>query len=277
MAIYAVGDVQGCYDELCRLIDRIDFQPEHDTLWLCGDLVNRGPASLEVLRLVRDLGTAAVAVLGNHDLHLLAVSQGIRPLKRRSDTFDDVLAAADAAELIDWLRHRPLIHYDAAIATTLVHAGLPPQWSIDDALSHAAVVHSGLRGEGWVELLRVMYGNEPVRWEAQMSQEALIRFTINALTRMRYCHSDGSLALKFKGQPGSQPSGLLPWFDLTTRANRHQRIVFGHWSTLGLLHRADLIALDTGCLWGGSLTAARLDSCEPTFIRLPCRGYRSPR
>lgn len=256
MAVYAIGDVQGCHDELLRLVDALRFDPAQDQLWFTGDLVNRGPKSLDTLRWVRALGDAAVTVLGNHDLHLLAVAYGASRTKRR-DTFSDVLDAPDREEVLDWLRHRPLLH--SARGFYLIHAGLPPQWSVAEAAGHAAEVAACLRGGDAREFFAQMYGDQPERWSEGLGHWDRLRFTTNCLTRMRYCGPEGRLDLKQKGAPGSQPKGLVPWFRAPGRRSAEARIVFGHWSTLGFYAADGVFCLDTGCLWGGELTALRLD------------------
>jgi bis(5'-nucleosyl)-tetraphosphatase (symmetrical) len=259
MATYAIGDIQGCNAAFTALLRAVDFDPRRDRLWLVGDLVNRGPDSLGVLRTVIALGDSVTAVLGNHDLHLLATAAGERPA-RDSDTFQDVLEAPDAIEILDWLRHRPLLHLDEAENRVLVHAGIPPQWSMEDAVAAARDVEEALRGEHWRAALHSMYGNEPSRWSESLDQESRRRFTINALTRMRFCAPDGALDFSQSGPPGSQPDGLVPWFDAPGRRERSVHVVFGHWAALGLMRRADVTALDSGCVWGNRLTAVRLDA-----------------
>jgi len=261
MATYAIGDLQGCAAEFDALLKKIAFRPSRDTLWLVGDLVNRGPDSLAVLRRVIRLGRSAVTVLGNHDLHLLATVAGRRELSP-ADTFQDVLEAPDAKELIDWLRHRPLLHHDVAARRALVHAGIPPVWTVREARTHAREIEALLRGRQWRYALREMYGNEPAAWSPKLDKEERRRFTINALTRMRYCDRRGRLDLHHSGPPGTQPKGLLPWFDVPGRRAAEVHVVFGHWAALGLLRRADVTALDTGCAWGNRLTAVRLDRPE---------------
>jgi bis(5'-nucleosyl)-tetraphosphatase (symmetrical) len=259
MATYGIGDIQGCAEELDALLRKIRFRESHDTLWLVGDLVNRGPDSLGALRRVIALGRSAITVLGNHDLHLLATVAGRRELAP-TDTFQDVLEAPDADALIDWLRNRPLLHYDASARRVLVHAGIPAAWTVREAITHAREIEALLRGRRWRSALRGMYGNEPSAWSAKLEPEERRRFTINALTRMRYCDRRGRLDLKNSGPPGTQPKGLVPWFDVPERRAAGVHIVFGHWAALGLLRRADVTALDTGCVWGHRLTAARLDA-----------------
>lgn len=279
MAVYAVGDVQGCLDALRGLLGRLGFDPGRDRLWLTGDLVNRGPRSLETLRFVRGLGEAAVSVLGNHDLHLLAVAAGAAPA-RPGDTLDAVLSAPDRDELLEWLRHRPLLHRDTALGWTLVHAGLPPQWDPDEAAARAREAEAVLRGPGWRAFLGTMYGDEPARWDPGLEGTDRLRFVVNALTRLRYCTRDGALALRHKGPPGSQPAGLVPWYDAPARRSAGARIVFGHWSTLGALTggtgRADAVCLDGGCVWGGRLLALRLDATHARPVAAACPETRHP-
>jgi bis(5'-nucleosyl)-tetraphosphatase (symmetrical) len=258
MTLYAIGDIQGCRAAFDALLERLAFQPARDRLWLVGDLVNRGPDSLGVLRSVIALGDAATCVLGNHDLHLLAVVAGARA-PNPNDTFHAVLRAPDAADLVDWLRRRPLLHHDERARRVLVHAGIPPHWDVDVARGAAQEVEALLRGERWQAMLHTMYGNEPAAWRADLVREDRCRYTINALTRMRYVDQRGELDMAFSGPPGSQPPGLLPWFEAPDRAARDTHIVFGHWAALGLLERADVTALDTACVWGGALTAMPLE------------------
>ena len=261
MALFAIGDIQGCLDPLQRLLERIRFDPLQDWLWLTGDLVNRGPDSLAVLRFVKNLGDRATTVLGNHDLHLLAVASGTESVKT-SDTLDEVLHAPDRDELLAWLRGRPLLHLDRQIGFALLHAGLPPQWDVWEAKGYAAEVEAALRGPNHAELFRHMYGNHPTCWEPTLSGWDRLRFIINCLTRLRFCSPHGQLALTCKGPPGTQPPGFRPWFDIPGRRSRGWNVVFGHWAALGL-HRAEgVYALDSGCVWGGTLTAVHLD--DPT-------------
>lgn len=256
MALYAIGDVQGCFAELELLLRKIRFDPSADRLWFTGDLVNRGPDSLATLRFIKSLGPAAVAVLGNHDLHLLAVAYGASRTKHK-DTFHDVLEAPDREALLAWLRGLPLCHRNERF--TLIHAGLPPQWTVDQALDHAREVHAVLTGGTCAEFFDQMYGDRPDQWSNQLSGWDRIRFTVNCLTRLRYCDGQGKLEFKEKGPPGSQSRGLFPWFDAPGRKSLGSEIVFGHWSTLGFRIVKGCYALDTGCLWGGELTALRLD------------------
>lgn len=275
MAIYAIGDVQGCYVELQKLLAQVDYTPVRDQLWFVGDLVNRGPQSLQVLRFVESLGPAAHCVLGNHDLHLLAVAAGCERY-RDSDTFADVLAAPDRDELLNWLRHLPLLHHDAATGFTMIHAGLPPQWDLAQASACAAEVEAVLRGPVRDEFLRQMYGNEPDSWLDALSGMPRLRFITNCFTRLRYCDAEGRLALEEKGAPGSQPAPWLPWFTVPARRSRDLHILFGHWSTLGEYSAPGVHALDTGCVWGGSLSALRIDGREHSRVRVACGTQRRP-
>ena len=273
MALYAIGDVQGCHDELRALLEALRFDPAADTLWFTGDLVNRGPESLATLRFVRGLGDRAVSVLGNHDLHLLAVAHGRSPLKRK-DTLQPVLDADDRDELLGWLQRRPLLHHDAALGLTLLHAGLPPQWTLEQAGAAAAEVEKVLRDDER-DFFGHMYGDTPDRWDAGLRGWPRLRFITNCLTRMRYCTGDGQLVLAPKGPPGTQPAGCVPWFEVPGRASAGARIVCGHWSALGYVARPDLLALDTGCLWGGTLTAVRLDAPGGPW-QVDCAGALVP-
>jgi bis(5'-nucleosyl)-tetraphosphatase (symmetrical) len=256
MAIYAVGDVQGCHAELVQLLDQIAFDPAADRLWLVGDLVNRGPDSLAVLRLVKSLGDSAITVLGNHDLHLLAVAEGVAELNR-IDTLDEILNAPDRDELLHWLRHQRLLHVQDDYV--LVHAGLLPQWSVAQAEGLAREVETALRGDNYVVFLARMYGNAPHNWDDNLSGYPRLRVIVNAYTRMRICTPEGEMEFKFKGEVEKIPAGYLPWFDIPQRASHDATIIVGHWSALGLLLRKNIIALDTGCLWGGPMSAIRLE------------------
>lgn len=259
MRIFAVGDIQGCYDELCQLEERVGFDPDKDQLWCVGDLVNRGPSSLAVLRHIRELGDAVVTVCGNHDLHLIALALA-EDVPAKAKGLHEVFAAPDCAELVEWLRNRPLAHYSPELNTLMVHAGVAREWSAEQTVALAAEVESALRGSEAGDFLAAMYGDQPSRWSRDLAGMDRLRFITNCLTRIRFCRSDGSLELKQKGSPGTQPEGLLPWFDLPDRRTRDTRIVFGHWSMLGLLQRDRLLSIDTGCVWGGTLTAVRIDT-----------------
>jgi bis(5'-nucleosyl)-tetraphosphatase (symmetrical) len=269
MAVYAIGDIQGCGDEFERLLERIQFNPEHDTLWLTGDLVNRGPRSLDVLRWVKSLGDAAITVLGNHDLHLLALALAPNEKRKAKDTLDDILNAPDRDELLHWLRHQPLLHHDAQLRRTLIHAGLPPQWDLALAQACAREVETALRDiQRARELFEHMYGDEPDQWRDDLQGMARLRFITNSLTRLRVCTSDGRLKLKEKTPLAELKPGLLPWFRVPQRRSRNERIVFGHWSALGFYDQDNVLGLDTGCVWGGALCAMRLDrSASPVLVK----------
>jgi bis(5'-nucleosyl)-tetraphosphatase (symmetrical) len=270
MALYAIGDVQGCYDPLLRLLEALDFEAASDTLWFTGDLVNRGPQSLQVLRLVHSLGDRAIVVLGNHDLTLLAVAEGfVRP--KRRDTFHSILEAPDRERLLYWLRQRPLLHHDSALGFTLVHAGIPPQWDLKQARCCAAEVETCLRGADYKFLLAEMFGSEPRLWRDELQGIERLRFIVNGLTRMRFCSADGTLHFAEKGPPGSQPRHLIPWFLVPGRRNNDLKVVFGHWAALGYYRAPGIYAMDSGCVWGNRLTALRLDvSAQPIYI--DCRS-----
>lgn len=275
MATYAIGDLQGCFDDLQRLLAHIGFDTNQDFLWFTGDLVNRGPGSLPCLRFVRELGERALTVLGNHDLSLLATAAGFRTL-RAGDTLNEILEAPDREELLHWLRHRPLLHMDSALRYTLVHAGLPPQWSIGDAVAYAREVEAVLQSERHLDLLANMYGNQPDCWSDTLEGFDRWRFIINCFTRLRFCSPAGRLDLTIKGDPGSQPGGLLPWFQVPGRRSREAKIIFGHWSTLGCVQEQNVYSLDTGCVWGGKLTAMRLDIAEPEYFNVDCNAKQLP-
>jgi bis(5'-nucleosyl)-tetraphosphatase (symmetrical) len=271
MAVYAIGDIQGCDQEFAQLLAEVDFSPSRDTLWLVGDLVNRGPQSLEVLRRVQAMDAAAICVLGNHDLHLLAlVLSPTEPLKSK-DTLQPILTAPDRDELIDWLRHRPMLHHDASLGYTMVHAGLPPQWDLATAQACARELEEVLRdANACRDLFAHMYGDQPDRWSDDLRGHDRLRFITNCLTRLRYCHADGRLDLKFKGQPQDAPRGLMPWFKVPGRRSRGERIVCGHWSALGYHDGDGVLAIDTGCVWGQKLCAVQLDRPSATPIFVPC-------
>ena len=270
---YLIGDVQGCCDALDRLLARIDFSPSRDRLWLLGDLVNRGPQSLATLRRLQALGGAATCLLGNHDLHLLAVAHGARPA-HRSDTLAPLLQAPDRDALLAWLRQQRLAVFEAG--WLMVHAGVVPQWSRDDTLAAAAEVEAVLRGPALPDFLHAMYGNQPARWDAGLTGTDRLRVTVNALTRLRFCTADGDMDLKTKDGAGAAPAGYLPWFDVPGRRTADTPIAFGHWSTLGLLDRPTLLGLDTGCIWGGRLTAARIDGTSREIIQVDCEQAQKP-
>jgi bis(5'-nucleosyl)-tetraphosphatase (symmetrical) len=271
MATYAIGDIQGCYSAFRRLLDRCRFDPGRDRLWLVGDLVNRGPHSLAVLRFVKSLGTRAVTVLGNHDLHLLVVAAGHTQL-RRGDTLTAILRAPDRDELLAWLRHCKLMHVDAGYA--MVHAGLLPQWSIAKALKLAREVEATLQSDDYDEFLRHMYGNKPVRWSDRLTGYDRLRVITNALTRMRLCTAGGTMEFAHKIAPVKLPRGYMPWFGVPGRRSRGTAVIFGHWAALGLYTESNVFAIDTGCVWGRSLSALRLSDWK--LFQHVCGGRARP-
>lgn len=256
MATYALGDIQGCFDPLCRLLAKTGFDRDRDRLWLVGDLVNRGPQSLEVLRFVKELGDAAVTVLGNHDLHLIMLAEG-SSRARSDDTLAAVLAAPDREELLSWLRAQPLMHVEGGYA--IVHAGLLPQWTVARARELAREVEQALVAEDYRELLAHLWGSEPPAWSDELTGWARMRVIVNAMTRMRFCTPAGIMEFKTKGELADAPPGYLPWFAVSGRKSADQVLVTGHWSALGLQIEPNLLALDSGCLWGRHLTALRLE------------------
>jgi bis(5'-nucleosyl)-tetraphosphatase (symmetrical) len=275
MALYAIGDVQGCDAELGTLLGILKFSADRDSLWLVGDLVNRGPDSLKVLRRIRALGDAATVILGNHDLHLLAVAYGGARL-RSDDTLDDVLTAPDRAALLEWLQERPLMHEDTNLNVCMVHAGLAPQWDLSQARSCAHELEKALRRNP-EKLFERLYGDQPDRWEESLQGEERLRFIANCLTRLRYVDAEGRLALRAKGSPKkAQTKSLVPWFESRPARWRGSRIVFGHWSTLGFFRNADVTGLDTGCAWGNRLTALRLDVPDAKPVQVPCAARGTP-
>lgn len=270
-ATYAIGDLQGCYQSLATLIDKIDAATPDASFIFVGDLVNRGPQSLQTLRLIRSMGERAQIVLGNHDLHLLAAAHGIRKL-HRSDTLDEILNAPDREELLDWLRHRPLALYQQN--HLFLHAGVLPQWSATKTLALAQEVADMLQSPGWVDFLREMYGNQPLRWDDALKGNERLRCIVNALTRLRFCDQDGTMELAAKESSGISLPGYMPWFDAPRRQTKDVTVVFGHWSTLGLIQRPNLIGLDTGCVWGGKLTAVRL--ADRALLQVSCPQAQRP-
>jgi bis(5'-nucleosyl)-tetraphosphatase (symmetrical) len=271
VAVYAIGDVQGCYDELRLLLDKIAFDPTRDRVCFVGDLVNRGPRSLETLRFIQRLGAAAVAVLGNHDLHLLAVACGISRTKHK-DTFGDILNAPDRDALLDWLRRRPLMHREGEFY--LIHAGLPPQWGLQTALDCAREVETVLREGDYRGLFATMYGDLPDLWQDTLQGWERLRYITNCFTRIRYVDAQGRLNLKEKRAPQQAAAGLWPWHQAPERRSQGAKIIFGHWSTLGLHSENHCVCLDTGCLWGGELTALRLDQAAPPISVSSLGGIR---
>lgn len=274
MASYLVGDLQGCDAPLARLLRRIDFSPSRDTLYVLGDLVNRGPASAAVLRRLMGHGDAARCLLGNHDLSLLAVAHGHRA-PHRNDTLDDVLEAPDRAALLEWLRQRPMALQTHGLL--LVHGGVLPQWDVDQVLALAAEVEHVLRGPHFADFLARMFGNQPDRWDDTLTGAGRLRVVVNALTRLRFCTADGVMDLKASGGPEQAPPGFMPWFDVPGRRTAGACIAFGHWSTLGYVRRPDIISLDTGCVWGGCLSALRLDAAGGhELIQEKCEQAQAP-
>ena len=264
MATYAIGDIQGCFDELQALLEKVGYGKK-DRLWFVGDLVNRGPKSREVLRFVRGLGKRAVVVLGNHDLHLVTQHEGFAK-PRGDDTFTDVLEARDREELVDWLRKRPMMHAEGGYA--MVHAGLLPQWSVRKAVKLGAEVEAALRARSYRKFLANMYGSKPDEWSDGLEGWDRLRVIVNAMTRMRFSTPQGKMDFKAKG--ARAPEGYRPWFEL--RAPENEKLVFGHWSALGLKVTQRVAALDSGCVWGGKLTAMRLE--DRKLYAVPCRGYQ---
>jgi bis(5'-nucleosyl)-tetraphosphatase (symmetrical) len=272
MAVYAIGDLQGCFKPLERLLGKIRFDARRDRLWFEGDLVNRGPDSLECLRFVRSLGDAALTVLGNHDLHLICVAEGVERSRPR-DTLGDVLAAPDRDDLLAWLRHRPLMHVEGE--HVLVHAALHPAWTVKKARALAAEVEAVLRGPRYRRLLEKMYGDEPRRWKESLRGADRARAIINAFTRLRVCDDEGEMVLSFKGEPGEASDAWTPWFDVAGRRSRDHTVVCGHWSALGLNVRDDLFSLDSGCVWGRTLSAIRLEDRKVFEVRCPEKEVRA--
>ncbi|MEO8297222.1 MAG: symmetrical bis(5'-nucleosyl)-tetraphosphatase [Burkholderiales bacterium] len=271
--IYLVGDVQGCCDALERLLVEIGFSPSRDQLYLVGDLVNRGPASLQTLERIAGLGAAATSLLGNHDLHLLAVAAGVRK-PGKSDTLAALLGSPRREHWLAWLRQQPLAVH--AHGWLMVHAGVLPQWDLAQVMSLSAEVQAVLRGPALASFLPKMYGNQPNRWHNDLQGSDRLRLVVNALTRLRLCRADGTMDFDAKEGADAAPPGLLPWFDVPGRRTADVPIAFGHWSTLGVLNRPNLLALDTGCVWGGSLTAARIDGAHRELISVRCEQAQSP-
>ncbi len=272
MAIYAIGDIQGCADALKELIDRLPWNPRHDRLWFVGDLVNRGPESAEVLRLIRALGDRARTVLGNHDLYLLAAGEGVVE-PRAKDTFSDVLQASDRDELLDWLGRQPLLFHEPPYV--VVHAGLLPQWSLTEATARAEEVHEALRGRDRRRVLASFFSLERCDWDERLDGMARLKAIVDVLTRLRICTPAGAINHHFKGEVKDIPEGFLPWFDVPHRRHEESTVVFGHWSALGLHVTMNALGLDSGCVWGRTLTAVRLD--DRAVFQVPCRQCRPPR
>lgn len=265
MATYAIGDVQGCVRALHRLLEKIHFTPARDCLWFVGDLVNRGPHSLEVLRFIKQLGTSAITVLGNHDLHLLAVWAKVTTLGRK-DTLQSVLSAPDVEELLTWLRFRPLVHVEDGYC--LIHAGLLPSWSIPQVLRLAGEVEEALQDDHFHQFLPAIYFQKDIVPSPRLSFEERLGLTTNVLTRLRVCTKEGIPEFSFKGHPKEAPLGFMPWFRVPDRATQHDTIIFGHWSTLGVVREQRVFAIDGGCVWGRELVALRLD--DQQLFRVTC-------
>jgi len=275
MALYMIGDVQGCDEPLGRLLEELDFSPSRDTLYLLGDLVNRGPASLQVLRRLMALQGSAHCLLGNHDLHLLAAAHGVRKL-HSSDTVQDILGAPDRDALLDWVRHRPVALVEQG--WLMVHAGVLPQWDLADTLARAHELQTALRSPDWTGFLRQMYGNEPAFWSDALQGADRLRVVVNAFTRLRFCTAQGVMDFESKEGADGAPAGFMPWFDVPGRRTAGVPVAFGHWSTLGDARRDGVLPLDTGCVWGGCLTAARIldEPGRVERISVHCKQSQKP-
>ncbi|MBS0357943.1 MAG: symmetrical bis(5'-nucleosyl)-tetraphosphatase [Proteobacteria bacterium] len=263
MSTYAIGDIQGCFNEFQKLLKKIHFDPAHDQLWFAGDLVNRGPQSLEVLRFIQSLPKSTIVILGNHDLHLLAVAYGVIPI-REKDTIHPILNAPDCESLCHWLRQQKLMHYDHRLNSILVHAGIAPQWNLEQAQNYAKEIETILQSEQqYLELLKHMYGNTPTQWQESLTGWERYRLITNYFTRMRICKADGELDLHYNKGLTEIPENYMPWFQCPNRALKNTDILFGHWAALnGETHTPHVIALDTGCVWGNQLTAMRVEDGE---------------
>jgi len=274
MTTYAIGDVQGCYDSLRQLLDKIKFDPQQDQLWFAGDLINRGPQSLETLRFIIDLGDNARSILGNHECHFLAVARGHKKA-HRMDTFSDIINAEDSEQLIQWVRKQPFFYEDESLGYAMLHAGVPPQWSLGDTRQYAHELEAVIQGNDIDAFLASMYGNEPNQWDSALRGNDRFRFIINAFTRLRFCDKQGRLNLTEKGNIGTQASDLMPWFNAPNRKTLNHKIIFGHWSTLGVHQQNNATCLDGGCLWGGSLAAIKLDGSDE-IISVDCERSVKP-
>lgn len=272
MATYAIGDIQGCFQELNDLLDLIGFSTESDHLWFTGDLVNRGPQSLKTLRFIKSLGDRAITVLGNHDIHLLATAQSNK--SHRKDTFEEIFYAPDRDELLDWLRQQPLFHHDEKSGYSMLHAGVAPQWDLFKIQSLAGEVNQVLRGDQYPEYLDQIYGNKPDTWSNDLQGWERLRCITNFFTRVRFCDQNGRMEFSEKGPPGSQPEGWQPWYEVYNRKSTDLKIIFGHWSTHKLADTGvggnNVFPIDTGCLWGGELTAFRLE--DAALFQLNCKN-----
>lgn len=273
MTTYVIGDVQGCFDELQELVDYISFNPKKDQLWFVGDLVNRGPKSLETLRWVKSLGDSAVTVLGNHDLHLLAAYIGAKEISTTSSLYS-TLQAKDIDVLVNWLRKQSLMRYNKTLNFAMVHAGLAPQWTTKDALRYAKEVEKALRSKKYKDFLLNMYGNKPNQWDGRLKGWNRLRTITNFMTRLRYCNNQGVMSFTDKGPLGTQSARMKPWYEISSRKSQNTTIVFGHWSTLGHIHDHNIISTDTGCLWGGALTAVKIELEYLTIYQLNCKAKK---
>ena len=275
MAIYAIGDIQGCYDSLQRLLEKLNFTPEKDQLWLAGDIVNRGKKSLKTIRFIKSLGDSATVVLGNHDITLLAMYYGAQPVNA---SLKKLLKAKEVDELIDWLRRRPVLHTDESLGFCMAHAGISPNWSLEQAQKYATEIEIALSGDNVKAWLENVYGNKPRRWSEELQSYERHRYILNSFTRMRFCDKkDGALNFKMKGAPVyksklKKRNKKVPWFMWSKRKEIPLKVIFGHWSALGYHQDDNVIALDTGCLWGGQLTSVRLDSAIQTVVSQPCKN-----
>jgi len=271
MSIYAIGDVQGCLDHLQRLLEKIKFDPKKDKLWFSGDLVNRGPKSLETLQFIKDLGDSALTVLGNHDLHLLAMSAGNMRYLKKDDSLKQVLNAPDCDELTSWLKQQKLIHTDKNLKLSLVHAGIHPSWSIKKANKMARQVEAVLQSKQADNFLRNMYGNRPKTWNKAKKEYDKLRFIVNCFTRMRYVYRNGRLDFQYNSDVGSQPGRLIPWFLHPKSKLKKNKLIFGHWARLSIRQTDNVYAVDTGCLWGGRLSALEINEKETKWHSIDCK------
>ena len=272
MAVYAIGDIQGCFSELEQLLTSINFSANTDQLWFVGDLVNRGPQSLETIQFVRTLGDTAKCVLGNHDIHLIACHAGVQTCKP-SSSLNQILQHHQADEMIDWLRFQPLLYHDSHLDWLMVHAGLIPQWDLATAKSCAKEIESQLKSDNYIDFLRHAYGDTPNQWHSELSEQDRWRVSLNAFTRLRFCDKQGRMNFSYKGQMGKQDKHLFAWFDVP-RQSEDLNIIFGHWSALGLKQSPNLLGLDTGCLWGSQLTAARIDIKPVSLHQIECTAKK---
>ena len=273
MATYAIGDLQGCYDSLIQLLEKLNFDKTKDTIWFAGDLVNRGPDSLSTLRFVKSLGDSAITVLGNHDLHLLAIAHNVKTT--RSADLQRILDADDREELLQWLSTRPLLHHDKKLNYTITHAGIYPSWNLKQAKNYADELEYELKNN-LTEFLNNMYGDKPENWDESLTGFERLRFICNSFTRMRFCNQDGTLDFSSNGAPNTIPKDTVPWFEASERKAKNENLLFGHWSTLGEIKKDNVYPLDTGCVWGGKLTALRIDTNIAEYISIDCPSEANP-